>query len=627
MPPAAVTSREPPASSEQQPLLASERADGLESQAPPLPLPPPTQTAPLPWRKLLVLLGMRFAEPISFSVIFPFVNSMVYEIGATDDKAKVGFYAGIIESLFAVAQCCTILFWGSLSDRIGRKPVLITGLFGVTCSALLFGLSTSFPAAVLARALAGATNGNVAIVKSVVGEITDHTNQARAFSFLPLVWSTGCFIGPLIGGYLSKPAQQYPAVFGPEGPLYFKGLWIAFPYLLPCAVSALLNLSSMLFGVFFLEETLPSKVEAKRRAAEAQQRALAAKRAEQVPLPQPQQQSQPAGPSSYGATAQDSNSVADAVGMRPATVRKTRGRSGAHVLAHVHSWASGFTPSGTPQQSQRNSREPSPSRAPQPEAQEPRSRAAEGEKPLGVWGLVAIQHIRQVLLSYACLAFIAVALDAVLVLYLFEPIELGGLGFDTEHTGLLLSLTGLGGIAVQLVLFPPLQRRVGSLRLFQLSMWAFPISVVLLPVANGIAKAGLAAATGGSGRLEGGGGGGSDQLPPTYQALVWSVTVLSSMIKTLGNMAFGANMILVNQCSWLVMGSALGTLNSLAQLCASLTRAIAPYVSSTLFAISVSKNVLGGQLVWLLLFGAGLVGSLSCLGMRDLEKERLQEAS
>ncbi|CDW99044.1 hypothetical protein [Sporisorium scitamineum] len=145
---------------------------------------------------------------------------MVYHIGAAPDKASVGFYAGIIESLFAVSQTLTILFWGSLSDRIGRKPVLLTGLTGVACSAILFGLSRSFVWAVLARSMAGATNGNVAIVKSVMGELTDRSNQAKAFSLLPLTWTVGCLIGPLLGG--------------------------------------------IVLGVFFLEETLPEIVQRKK---------------------------------------------------------------------------------------------------------------------------------------------------------------------------------------------------------------------------------------------------------------------------------------------------------------------------------------------------------------------------
>lgn len=88
-------------------------------------------------------------------------------------------------------------------DRIGRKPVILIGLSGVALSTLLFGVSRTFWWAVIARSLAGALSGNAAVVQSVVGEITDETNQAEAFPLTGLSWSLGCIIGPMIG-YVSN---------------------------------------------------------------------------------------------------------------------------------------------------------------------------------------------------------------------------------------------------------------------------------------------------------------------------------------------------------------------------------------------------------------------------------------
>lgn len=84
-------------------------------------------------------------------------------------------------------------------DRIGRKPVILIGLSGVVVSTLLFGLSRTFWWAVISRSMAGALSGNAAVVQSVVGEITDETNQALAFPLTGLSWSFGCIIGPMIG--------------------------------------------------------------------------------------------------------------------------------------------------------------------------------------------------------------------------------------------------------------------------------------------------------------------------------------------------------------------------------------------------------------------------------------------
>ncbi|KAG9076320.1 hypothetical protein FRC06_009571 [Ceratobasidium sp. 370] len=152
------------------------------------------ERTPLPVQQLLVLNLMRFAEPISFSVIFPFVNQMIEEIGVTDDPKAIGYYSGLVEGVFALAQFCTAWFWGSLSDRIGRRPVLICGLCGVIGSTILFGFSRSFSMMLISRALGGALNGNAPVIKSVLGEITDETNQGAAFAYLPLCWSIGALI-------------------------------------------------------------------------------------------------------------------------------------------------------------------------------------------------------------------------------------------------------------------------------------------------------------------------------------------------------------------------------------------------------------------------------------------------
>jgi MFS family permease len=75
---------------------------------------------------------------------------MVQDTGV--DPAKVGYRAGLIEALFTFSQFMTILQWGRLSDRIGRKPVIIFGMAGASVSVLAFGLSKTFIMMVVARA-------------------------------------------------------------------------------------------------------------------------------------------------------------------------------------------------------------------------------------------------------------------------------------------------------------------------------------------------------------------------------------------------------------------------------------------------------------------------------------------
>ncbi|KIK32060.1 hypothetical protein CY34DRAFT_102302, partial [Suillus luteus UH-Slu-Lm8-n1] len=73
------------------------------------------------------------------------IDGIISELGITEgNDATVGCYARIIESLFFVAQALRVLRWSRLSDRIGRKPVLIIGLSGACISILYFGFSTTF---------------------------------------------------------------------------------------------------------------------------------------------------------------------------------------------------------------------------------------------------------------------------------------------------------------------------------------------------------------------------------------------------------------------------------------------------------------------------------------------------
>ena len=71
------------------------------------------------------------------------------------------FYAGILIASFSLSESLTSMFWGGLSDRVGRKPVLLLGCFGTMLSLLVVGFSTSFSMALLGRVLGGALNGNI----------------------------------------------------------------------------------------------------------------------------------------------------------------------------------------------------------------------------------------------------------------------------------------------------------------------------------------------------------------------------------------------------------------------------------------------------------------------------------
>ncbi|AAW41597.2 expressed protein [Cryptococcus deneoformans JEC21] len=206
---------------------------------------------PLPITQIAVLMVVRLAEPISYTVIFPFINQMVEELQVTDNPDHVGFYSGLVESVFAFVQFFTVYHWAQLSDCIGRKPVLLLGLTGVAISGSLFGLASSFWMMILFRSLNGALNGNVAVVKAAIGDITDESNSTEAFAMYGLTWTVGSMIGNAMGGLLSHPFERFPEWFGS---VY---LLQSYPYLLPCLVGAGLTVLGILFSLLFYRESLP----------------------------------------------------------------------------------------------------------------------------------------------------------------------------------------------------------------------------------------------------------------------------------------------------------------------------------------------------------------------------------
>lgn len=84
---------------------------------------------------------------------------MIKSFNITSDDRQIAMYAGMVTSAFAFAEFSTGVVWGKLSDRIGRKPVLLTGLAGTGVSMLVFGFAPSLPVALLGRALGGILNG------------------------------------------------------------------------------------------------------------------------------------------------------------------------------------------------------------------------------------------------------------------------------------------------------------------------------------------------------------------------------------------------------------------------------------------------------------------------------------
>ncbi|KAK0704246.1 major facilitator superfamily domain-containing protein [Apiosordaria backusii] len=201
--------------------------------------------------QLFILAIVRLAEPIALTSIFPYAWALIkrYQIGNEEDAS---FYAGLLISSFALAEALMGMYWGGLSDRIGRKPVLLLGCVGTMFSMVMVGFAYNIWIALAGRVIGGLLNGNIAVIQTMVGElVTKPEHEPKAYSIMPFVWSVGTIIGPMIGGLFADPHESYPHLF-PTGSLFER-----FPYLLPNLICAVLLLVSILMGYFLLEETHP----------------------------------------------------------------------------------------------------------------------------------------------------------------------------------------------------------------------------------------------------------------------------------------------------------------------------------------------------------------------------------
>ncbi|KAI3651429.1 hypothetical protein MP228_003700 [Amoeboaphelidium protococcarum] len=204
-------------------------------------------------KQLVVLSCVIFSEPLSLTILYPFMVPMIKSFNLSEDVRDVGFYAGFIAAAFPFAQFLTSIFWGQLSNRIGRKPVILFGLFGNVLTSILFGVSKSFTWALVCRFACGFLNGNIGVAKCVLGEISDDSTQTIGFSIFGLLFGIGSLLGSAIGGLLAEPAAKYPRVFGGSS------LFAAYPYLLPCLVSATVSLVGFIIGLVYFKESLHNR--------------------------------------------------------------------------------------------------------------------------------------------------------------------------------------------------------------------------------------------------------------------------------------------------------------------------------------------------------------------------------
>ena len=233
------------------------------------PLSPETKSS------LKIVFLTIFLDLVGFSIIFPLFPSLAkhyltvdadnvflkgifgsiqtisnYTDGSTLFSGIV-LFGGILGALYSFLQFIAAPLWGSLSDRIGRRPVLLTSVGGLALSYVLWFFSGSFTVLIISRIIGGIMGGNISTATAVVADITTTKNRSKGMAFIGIAFALGFVIGPAIGGILSLVdlTKIYPH-------LIQYGIN---PFSAPAAVAFSLSLFNIIWVYTHFKESLPAE--------------------------------------------------------------------------------------------------------------------------------------------------------------------------------------------------------------------------------------------------------------------------------------------------------------------------------------------------------------------------------
>ncbi len=200
--------------------------------------------------RLLPILGVTFIDIVGFSMLIPMLPYFVTHFGAS------ALVVGLLAATFSFCQLASAPLWGNVSDRIGRKMVLIVSQIGATIGWAMLGLAPNIAAALAvapiavvftARVLEGISGGNISITQAYVADLVAPHERARAFGLIGAMFAAGMVFGPFGGGIL----------------------YVHFGFAAPFLVAAGLQLVTLLLTITMLPESRARRKDEERLGLEA----------------------------------------------------------------------------------------------------------------------------------------------------------------------------------------------------------------------------------------------------------------------------------------------------------------------------------------------------------------------
>ncbi len=146
--------------------------------------------------KLLPILGITFIDILGFSILIPILPYYVKHFGAST------IAVGVLFAVFALCQFIAGPIWGNVSDRIGRKAVLIISQIGATIGWAMLAFAPTLVWVFIARMIEGASGGNISVTQAYVADRVAPEQRSQAFAYVGAAFSAGLVLGPVAGGFL-----------------------------------------------------------------------------------------------------------------------------------------------------------------------------------------------------------------------------------------------------------------------------------------------------------------------------------------------------------------------------------------------------------------------------------------
>ncbi len=188
---------------------------------------------------------------MGFGIVLPLLPFYASKFGAS------AVWIGVLYSVYSLAQLVFSPVWGGISDKIGRRPIMLLSTFGAMLSYVLFSFSDSLAILLLSRLLAGIMGGNISTAQAYVADVTTHEERAKGMGLLGAAFGIGFVIGPAAATVLIHPA--FHDFFAKTGLHAFSSLIEQNKYAVPGLFAALLSFLSFILVLTKLPESLEKK--------------------------------------------------------------------------------------------------------------------------------------------------------------------------------------------------------------------------------------------------------------------------------------------------------------------------------------------------------------------------------